>query len=84
MRTGPNGKRYANYDAQDRHNLTRCRGWDRLGLLRFELTAEQRAGRVEAYRLQVALAGQIVQWLPPPANGRRCSRQAFSLRSGRQ
>jgi hypothetical protein len=65
-RTGPNGRRYANYIAQDTANLTAARGWADLGLLRFELSPAERAGRVQAYACQIEEHGEIVAWLPPP------------------
>ena len=44
-------------------------GAARRGLARaFELSPAARAARIEAYRLQVALAGCIVEWLPRAAS----------------
>jgi len=83
MRTGPNGRRYENYDLADTRNLSRSRGWAALGLLKFELSPGDRAARVEAYARQVEQAGHITAWLPPAA-GARARRQLRSLRNGRQ
>ena len=82
-RTGPNGRRYADYMAADTQHLAQARAG--LDLREFELTPEQRAGRVEAYRQQVETAGRIVQWLPPPADGHRKSKHRRApVRFGRQ
>lgn len=80
-----NGRTYADYMSADTANLTSSRGWDKLDLLKFELSPTERAVRVEAYRQQVQTHGEIVAWLPPPRTpDRRCRANSGSIRSGRQ
>jgi len=66
-KTGPNGKRYTDYDKMDLANLARVRAalGAASGAERNAFTPEEADHRVAFYAAQVASGGQITRWLGP-------------------
>jgi hypothetical protein len=87
-KTGPNGKRYTDYDKMDLANLARARAalGAASGAERSAFTPEEADHRVAFYAAQIEASGQITRWMepvPPKPTTRYRTRFAFGDALGR-